>query len=167
MTDKSWTEIQALAVKAATGAEVPPAQALAFGSMLARHLADGGSEAPLSQALDTPATILALAHQVERMIETASVSGRVVGMREQDPGRRAMLISWLASLPCQAEITANADEVCATLSLSAPGLRARPARISIGSALFEQMQTLAARTYVPDSDASRAGGAGAGLMDLD
>ena len=167
MTDKSWTEIQALAVRAATGARVPRAQALAFGGMLARHLADGGAEAPLSKALETPTTILALAHHVETMIETASVSGRAVSIRQEDAGQRALLISWLASLPCQAVITASGPEIHAALSLSEPSARGRPARIAIGSDLFKQMQILAARTYVPDSDASRTSGAGAGLMELD
>ena len=167
MTDKSWTEIQALAVKAATGAAVPPAQALAFGAMATRHLADAGPEAPLSEALVDPNAVLDLAHQIEAMIETASVSEKPVGVSEQDPGRRALLISWLASLPCQAAITATSAEIRVRLSLTEPSARTRPARVAISSALFDQMQDLAARTYVPDSDASRATGAGAGLMELD
>ena len=167
MTERSWTEIQSLAVRAATGAQVPPAQALAFGAMLARHLADGGSEDPLSAALQAPDGVVTLAHKVETMIEQASLSPRIVTVCEADAGRRALLISWLASLPCQVEITASADKVRARLSLSEPSARARPTRVSIGSALSQQLQDLAARTYVPDSAASRRGGAGAGLMELD
>jgi len=167
MTEKSWTEIQALAVKAATGAAVPPAQALAFGAMATRHLADGGSEAPLSEALNDSGTIVDLAHQIEAVIETASVSEQPVRVSEPDTGRRALLISWLASLPCQAETNATSAEIRVRLSLTDPSARTRPARVHIGTALFDQMQDLAARTYVPDSEASRASGAGAGLMDLD
>lgn len=167
MTNRSWTEIQALAVKAAAGADVPAAQALAFGAMLPRHLADGGAEGPLAAALRTPADIVSLAHRVESMIEMASLSPRTVTAQEDDAGLRALLISWLASLPCQADITASAAEVKARLSLSEPSTRTRPARITIGSALLAQLQDLAARTYVPDSAASRESGAGAGLMDLD
>lgn len=167
MTEKSWTEIQALAVKAATGAQVPAAQALSFGAMVARHLADGGAEAPLAKALNRPGSILTLAHRVEEMIETASVSDRSVTASEDDAGHRALLISWLASLPCQAEITAKANQVHVNLSLTAPSARGRPARLPISDALFEQMQDLAMRTYVPDSATSRASGAGAGLMEID
>ena len=167
MTEKSWTEVQTLAVKAATGGAVPVAQALAFGAMCARHLADGGAEAPLGEALRSPETILSLALQVERMVETASLSPRIVTARENDAGRRALLVSWLASLPCQTEITANANEIQACLSLTDPSTRTRPARIALGAELFCRMQELAARTYVPDSAASRESGAGAGLMELD
>jgi len=167
MTDRSWNEVQALAVKAATGAAVPPAQALAFGAMCARHLADGGAEAPLGDALRAPETILSLALQVERMIETASLSPRIVTASEDDAGRRALLVSWLASLPCQTEINVRAHEIQACLSLTDPGTRTRPARIVLGAELFCRMQELAARTYVHDSAASRESGAGAGLMELD
>lgn len=167
MTDRSWTEIQALAVKAATGAAVPPAQALAFGAMATRHLADGGAEAPLADALRSPDTILTLAHQVEEIIETASISGQMVSIAAPNAAQRAVLISWLASLPCQAEITTQSEEIRVRLSLRDPSARTRPARVAIGTQLFDQMQTLAATTYVPDSAASRAGGAGAGAMDLD
>ena len=167
MTDKSWTEIQSLGVKAASGAAVPPAQALAFGAMVARHLSDGGAEAPLRAALAAPDTILGLAHQIESMVETASLSARIVSAQQSDAGQRALLISWLASLPCQADITTNGSKVQAHLSLTAPSVRTRPARVAISAALFAQMQDLAARTYVPDSAASRTSGAGAGLMELD
>ncbi|MEO1365430.1 MAG: hypothetical protein AAFU86_16825, partial [Pseudomonadota bacterium] len=68
---RSWTEVQALATRAAAGAGVPAAQSLAFGAMLARHLADGGDEAPLHAALAAPDRILALAQRVEEVIEAA------------------------------------------------------------------------------------------------
>lgn len=171
MTQKSWTELQSLAVRAASGASVPAAQALAFGAMLPRHLADGGAEAPLLAALDTPEVIVALAQRVEQMIEAASLSAHTVRVQEADAGQRAVLISWLASLPCQVALTNTQNDIHARLSLSEPSTRTRPARLEITETLFDRMQVLAARTYVPDSAASRAGGAGpaegAGLMDLD
>lgn len=167
MTQRSWTEVQALAVRAATGAHVPAAQALAFGAMVPRHLADGGSDAALLDALARPDVIVTLAHRIEELIETASLSPRTVSTTEPDADRRALLVSWLASLPCQAEVTVHADKVQARLSLGAPGTRTRPERLDVGDDLFARMQTLAARTYVPDSAASRHSGAGAGLMDLD
>ena len=166
-TEASWTELHALAVKAATGAGVPAAQALAFGAMLPRHLAEGGSEKLLADALQSPDMIVSLAHQVETMIEGASLSPRLVTAQNPDAGQRALLVSWLASLPCQAEIVALPDGVQAYLSLTAPSSRERPARITISNDLFAQLEKLAALTYVPDSVASRAAGAGVGAMVLD
>lgn len=167
MKQQSWTEIQALAVRAASGAGVPPSQALAFGAMLPRHLADGSDAAPLARALREPDIIIDLAHRVERMIEMASLSRRAVAVRDQDPDLLGLLVSWLASLPCHAEIETSDEGVNVCLSLLDPSTRARPDRIGIAEKLLIQMQELAARTYVADSDESRAHGAGAGLMDLD
>ncbi|MEO0389957.1 MAG: hypothetical protein AAF218_03355 [Pseudomonadota bacterium] len=167
MMEWSWTELQALGVKAATGAHVPPAQALAFGAMLPRHLADGGSEDPVLRALDAPKCIVTLALQIEQIVEQASVTNKPVKVSETDPGKRALVISWLAGLPCQAEISGHGADVTAALSLSAPSTRARPKRIPVSPELAAQLNALAARTYVPDSAASRASGAGAGLMELD
>lgn len=163
----SWTEVQALGVKAASGAGVPPAQALAFGAMLARHLADGGDEAPIAAALMAPDTIVALALRVEKVIEGASMNAGAVTVRERDAGQRAMLVSWLSGLPCQTDLKLVDDAITATLQLAAPSDRSRPDRVPLGPDLQAQMQALAAKTLVPDSDASRSGGAGAGLMDLD
>ncbi|WP_299369155.1 hypothetical protein [uncultured Tateyamaria sp.] len=168
MMDWSWTELQALGVKAASGAQVPPAQALAFGAMLARHLADEGDEAPVLRALEAPDTIVALAHAVERLVEAASISpAGTASTREGDAGRRALLVSWLNGLPCRSEVSVAGDTVRAMLSLVEPSTRARPVRIAVSQRLADALHDLAARTYVPDSAASRAGGAGAGLMELD
>lgn len=160
--ETSWTELHALAVKAALGAGVPPSQALGFGAMLPRHLADGGSETPLAAALQAPDAIVSLAHQIEIMIEAASLSPRLVSAKNPDAGQRTLLISWLTSLPCQAKVLATSEGVQACLSLHAPSCRERPARIVISHDLFAQLEALAARTYVPDSETSRASGAGVG-----
>ncbi|WP_299153280.1 hypothetical protein [uncultured Tateyamaria sp.] len=165
--DWSWTELQALGVKAASGAGVPAAQALAFGAMLPRHLADGGAEDPLIRALESPTRIVTLALQIEEMVERASITLEPVRMQQADAGRRALMISWLAGLPCQSEVSVSGTEVRAALSLAAPSKRGRPKRISVSEQLATQLRHLAERTYVPDSDASRNVGAGAGLMDLD
>ncbi|WP_299280895.1 hypothetical protein [uncultured Tateyamaria sp.] len=165
--DWSWTELQALGVKAASGAGVPAAQALAFGAMLPRHLADGGGEEPLIRALEAPDCIVTLAHQIEEMVERASITPKPVRMHQSDAGQRALMISWLAGLPCQSEVSVSGTEVRAALSLAAPSTRVRPKRIAVSEVLAAQLRNLAERTYVPDSDASRNVGAGAGLMDLD
>ena len=163
----SWTEVQALAVKAASGAGVPPAQALAFGAMLARHVADGGPQGALGAALSDPQLIVDLARRVETIVEAASVSATPVKATEQDTGTRAMLVSWLSGLPCKAELDVAGARVNVRLALAEPSTQKRPERLVLDAGLLQQMNDLAAKTYVPDSDASRAGGAGAGLMELD
>ncbi|WP_299742754.1 hypothetical protein [uncultured Tateyamaria sp.] len=163
----SWTEVQSLGVKAASGAGVPPAQALAFGAMLARHIADEGPQGAVAAALSTPEKIVALAHRVETIVEAASVTARPVDAVEDDAGTRAMLVSWLAALPCKAELDIAGPKVRISLSLSEPSARTRPERLHLDPSLSKQLDVLAAKTYVPDSDASRSGGAGAGLMELD
>ncbi|WP_299611309.1 hypothetical protein [uncultured Tateyamaria sp.] len=163
----SWTEVQTLGVKAASGAGVPPAQALAFGAMLARHVADEGPQGAVQAALDNPDRIVALAHRVETIVEAASITSKPVDATEDDAGTRAMLVSWLAGLPCKSELDVAGPKVRVSLSLTEPSTRGRPERLALTPSLTEQLNTLAAKTYVPDSDASRAGGAGAGLMELD
>lgn len=163
----SWTEVQALGVRAATGAGVPAAQSLAFGAMLARHLADGGAEVPVEAALDAPDQILAVAHRVEEIIEKASMSPRPVSTGEEDATARALLVSWLFGLPCRTAVEVRGSTVMAALDLKLPSTRQRPERLEVSTALMAKLTQLAAHTYVPDSAASRAMGAGARMMDTD
>mmetsp|Transcript_23748 Transcript_23748/g.42583 ORF Transcript_23748/g.42583 Transcript_23748/m.42583 type:complete len:136 (+) Transcript_23748:3145-3552(+) len=135
--------------------------------MIARHLADGGAEGPIATALTAPDTIVALALRVEKVIEGASMHASAVTVREADAGQRALLVSWLSGLPCQTDLRLADDAITANLQLSAPSDRPRPDRVPLSDALKGQMQALADKTLVPDSDASRSSGAGAGLMDLD
>ncbi|MBY5931805.1 hypothetical protein KUV51_02235 [Tateyamaria omphalii] len=163
----SWTEVQNLGVKAANGAGVPPAQALAFGAMLARHVADDGPQGIVATALSEPERIVGLAHRVETIVEAASISAKPVHAKEEDAGTRAMLVSWIAGLPCKSELEVTGAKLRINLSLTEPSARGRPDRLHLDPSLAALMTELAAKTYVPDSDMSRSGGAGAGLMELD
>ncbi|MDG1181749.1 MAG: hypothetical protein P8N30_03360 [Tateyamaria sp.] len=163
----SWTEVQSLAIRAARGADVPAAQASNFGNMLTRHLADGRDEAPLSEALKTQGAIVDLALRVEKVIEAASISSAPVSLSEDAPYLCALLVSWFNSLPCRTQVQLSGNTMTVTLSLSEPNARARPARITLSAEFYAQMHDLAANTYVPDSEASRMGGAGAEQMGLD
>ncbi|WP_147108628.1 hypothetical protein [Tateyamaria sp. syn59] len=163
----SWTEVQNLGVKAASGAGVPPAQALAFGAMLARHVADDGPQGAVTAALSEPERIVGLAHKVETIVEAASISSKPVLAKEEDAGTRAMLVSWIAGLPCKSDLEVAGAKLRINLSLTEPSTRGRPERLHLEPSLAALMTELAAKTYVPDSAASRSGGAGAGLMELD
>ena len=164
---RSWTETQALATRAAEGAGVPAAQALAFGAMLVRHLADGGAEAALRAALEAPERIVTLAQQAEEVIEAASTSSRPSKTLESDADQRALLASWLGALPCAAAVDVQGDAVLSALDLTLPSKRKRSERLVFSEDLYEGLKTLAARTYVPDSEASRVKGAGASQMEID
>ena len=161
----SWTEVQSLAVRAARGAHVPAAQARDFGNMLTRHLADGGAEAPLSEALKTRGAIVDLALRVENVIEAASITAAPVSLHEDAPDLCALLVSWFTSLPCRVQVQLSGSILTVTASLSEPNTRVRPARITLSAALYTQMHDLAAKTYVPDREASRLGGAGFELIE--
>lgn len=164
---RSWAEVQALGTRAATGAGVPTAQALSFSGMLTRHLADGGAEKPISDALDQPESIVALALRVEEIVERASVTGHIISEKEDDLGQLTLLASWLHSLPCQAAVSVDASNLSAKLDLACASTRTRPDRVHVSDDLYCKMSDLAARTYVPDSAESRALGAGADMMELD
>lgn len=163
---RSWNDVQSKATRAAMGAGVPPAQALAFGAMAARHLADGGDEGALGACLNTPAQIVVLAGQIEELVEAASISQGPVQLAPADKDRD-LLMSWARSLPCQCDAQSDDTGLAFTLALTQPSRLARPDRVRVGDALWAAMDALAIQTYVPDSAASQAFGAGAGLMDID
>ena len=158
---RSWAEVQDLAIKAALGIGVPPAQALAFGAMLVRHLDDALSEAPLLAALRRPDLITTLANRVEEIIEAASVSSGRMTVTDWDSNSRALLVSWLHGLPCKTRTQTLHEDVCVTLNLRAATERGRSERLFVSQKLWDQLTDLGARTYVPDSLTSRLHGAGA------
>ncbi|MEL7091218.1 MAG: hypothetical protein AAFN94_05745 [Pseudomonadota bacterium] len=164
--ERSWNEVQSKAARAAVGAGVPHAQALAFGTMVARLLSDGGDEDLVLRCLETPARVVSLAGAVEEAVEAASVAPDVVRV-PVDAFQRSLLSAWLRSLPCQAEIAEVADALMVKLELRLPNALERPLRVPVRETLWQAMEDLAARTYVPDSEASRSMGAGAGLMETD
>ncbi len=161
---RSWSETQALAERAALGAGVPFAQAARFGAAVARHLSEGRGPEMVAAALSQPSEIVALSLAVEEAVEAASRK-QVPHVIVQKPA--VLVASFLQSLPCDVELAPHADGLSATVRLDAQQKRARAARIDVPDALWSQMEVLAARTYVPESEASRARGAGAGLMELD
>ncbi len=161
---RSWTETQALAERAARGAEVPFAQSARFGAAAARHLAENRDSAQLSKALNEPDVLLQLSLAVERAIESASTGTEVQHMPS---GSVSLLQSYIESMPCSAEAQPDATGLVVRIDLSEPTTRKRPARVDVPDDLWAEMEALAKLTYVPDSAASRDKGAGAGLMELD
>ncbi len=160
----SANEIAALAAKAARGAGAPPAQAEAFGQATICHLAAGRDPGLLAQALFAlplgPITTLpgALMRVLEEATEdTAKGTLPATGLTE----------SYAEAQPFALTSTPTDQGFDITFTLTEPANRTMPARLALPVALTEKMKTLAARTYVPETEASRLSGAGAGLTDND
>lgn len=167
----SWsqTEITALATKAARGAGAPPGQAARFGKAAAVHLARGRNASELEQALATlpSGPIMCFAVDVERLLLARAGAGEIsIDLNAQTP--LALLESYLDALPfdvCLTEVAPNSLRV--TLVDASLKTHGPPERISGCDPLIARMMELAAQTFVPESDASRRAGAGAGLSDND
>lgn len=161
---RSWSEVQAMAERSALGAGVPFAQAARFGAAAARHLSENRKPDMIAEALNAPESITALSLEVERAVEAASSRGQPY-LIALNP--RELAASFLQALPCDAVFEPVKDGLKAMVLLSDPQRRPRQARLDVPDMLWQQMEALAAQTYVPESEASRAQGAGAGLMELD
>jgi hypothetical protein len=152
-----------LAVKAARGAGAPPAQAAQFGAAAVVHLSAGRDAGALDAALDAlpQGPIISLPIVLAQIAE-AEVEGIAQGPFPLDPAGLAR--SYVAALPCQASVTG--DEIL-HLDLNRPAARREVSRIHLSDDTYAGWSALAAKLLVPESDASRSSGAGAGLTDND
>lgn len=161
---RSWSEMQSMAEQAALGAGVPFSQAARFGAAAARHLGEERPADAIDTLLDAPDRIVAFSLEIERAIEAASLTQAPYEISEQP---HMLVASFLQSLPCGVRIEPVPGGLSVTVLLQEPQRRSKSARIDVPDALWAKMETLAARTYVPESDSSRERGAGARLMQLD
>jgi hypothetical protein len=160
---RSMNEVMVLATKAARGAGAPPAQAVQFGAAAVAHLADGKELQDLHSALaalpDGP--IISLPLEITRIAETAhrgSAQGRIT------VDGTTLLQSYVSTLPYQAQVL-QGNEI--NMDLNKPAARIAVQRIDLSEDAYAQLSALAARLLVPESEASRLSGAGAGLNDND
>ena len=160
----SANEIAALAAKAARGAGAPPAQAAAFGQATTCHLAAGRDPGLLAQALDAlplgPIAILPGA--LMRVLESATEDSATGTLPAT-----GLTQSYAEAQPFAQVCTSTGQGFEITFTLTEPADRPKPARLELPKDLAKKMQSLAARTYVPETEASRLSGAGAGLTDND
>ncbi|WP_436397561.1 hypothetical protein [Roseobacter sp. S98] len=162
----SWsaTEVSALAAKAARGAGAPPDQAARFGTAAAFHLMIGNAPQDLRlalQALPDGGPVMRLPVVLD---EAVSEGGRVFEMLPPD----ALVRAYVAVLPFAATLAAaDNDHWRVSVNVTKPAPKIEPLRITGCADLIDEMTGLAARTFVPESAASRAAGAGAGLTDND
>lgn len=163
----SANEVMTLAAKAARGAGAPPAQAADFGAAALRHLQAGREVDMLIDALKAlpSGPVIALPLVLMQILEN-STDGIAEGGLE--PGSNATLIqSYLDAQPFETQLENQAGSFHITLFPTK--LKAAPLmpRVDAPDDLLASFQSYAARILVPESDASRLSGAGAGLTDND
>lgn len=160
---RSANEVMVLATKAARGTGAPPAQAAQFGAAAVAHLCAGRSMDVLQAALNAlpQGPIITLPLAIARIAERA-VEGQSAGrIEDADP---SLVHSYLQALPYHAQFDAAG---AAQLDLTTAASRTIPQRIDLPVDIYDDWSLRAARLLVPESDASRLSGAGAGLSDND
>jgi hypothetical protein len=75
--------------------------------------------------------------------------------------------SYADALPFAARVTVIGEVLDIIADVQQPAAKASLGRLTLPDTLFDKMNALAARILVPESDASRRAGAGAGLTDND
>ncbi|MFC6583621.1 hypothetical protein [Sulfitobacter aestuariivivens] len=79
----------------------------------------------------------------------------------------ALAQSYVEALPFRQEVMADGEHFSVTLYLTEPAAPIPPARVELTADTTAHLSELAARILVPESEASRLAGAGAGLTDND
>ena len=167
----SWSanELSGLVAKAARGAGAPPEQAARFAHAAAVHLSQGREERALKSALDAlPAgPVVELYQWFTGILCQGDQNGQAAGQvlaTAPEPLIRSMAEAQPFALVAFA---AGSDGVWITWDMSRPNPAPPPGRCTISDDFAGYLTRLAARTFVPESDASRRAGAGAGLLDND
>ena len=158
---RSANEVMTLAAKAARGGGAPPAQAVDFGLACLRHLGAGRDPAALHAALDAlPAgPILDLPLAFRRAVEG---DGHAHVARHGGLAR-----SYTEALPFAHAVSETADGLGVAIDTATPSALPPPGRCALPPVLVRAFEDLAALTYVPETEVSRATGAGAGVTDND
>ncbi|AXI45677.1 hypothetical protein C1J03_06275 [Sulfitobacter sp. SK012] len=158
---RSLNEVAALAGKAARGAGAPAAQATRFGQAAVQHLCAGRDPQALTRALAAlpGGPILDLPLALMQQAEAQVVEGGF-----ETKGWDTLARSYVAALPFAATLN---EKNLLWIDLNTPAKRSPVARCDLPEDLCADWQALAAKTLVPETDASRLGGAGAGLLDND
>ena len=163
----SWSqaEVLALATKAARGAGAPAGQAQRFGQAVVAHLVREGSPEDLLNALyalpggaiiETPLSIDALLAEASSEVMTIA----------PDP-TNPLFESYVLSLPYAIEPCESDGLLVFRVSCAAPRPTTETARLHLNDKLVAKLRRFADATLVPESEASRSSGAGAGLDDND
>lgn len=161
----SWSvaEVMALAQKAARGGGAPAGQAARFGQVAAIHLGKARAADELARALGALPDGPILTYPLVLDAALGHCAAGTAAVQLPRPVG-ALMQSYLDALPFCARLTSAG---ALTLDVNANKTPDSLHRISDCEDLIGYMTQLAERTYVPESDESRASGAGAGLLDND
>lgn len=163
---RSANEVMGLAAKAARGGGAPPEQASAFGRAALCHLHAGRDLAYLKRALDAlpKGPILDFSVAFARVVESGTAPAR--GQIEASTWL-PLAQSYADALPYAVTVTVMGEVLDIIADVEKPKAKSALGRFVLPDTLLNQMNGLAARLLVPESDASRLSGAGAGLTDND
>ena len=158
----SANELSATCQKAARGAGFPMAQTQSFATAALRHIGVERPEDEIAKALihndDSPILTLPV------LLDHALIKGRATLQGGLTPD---LALSYAETSPWKMQIIRAGRAI----HLTCDGHRADriplPERLTISDTLWAHLQRLAAKTYVPATEASRLSGAGAGLSDND
>ncbi len=171
---RALSEVGAIVHKAALGAGIPVGQADDL-ARTAVHMA-GHREAlkPIVDALIEPQEAVDVAWGSDRLVIKAGHAamtapivkdGFATGVRKVRlcrPSHLSLVIAMLAEAGVQVQADGTLIE---KIGFATPDPVMGP--VDVPAEIWNAFATLAAKTYVPASDTSRAGGAGAGLTDND
>lgn len=170
----SLSEVGALVQKAARGAGIPLGQAEDLGQVAVYLAGTGGDVTLITQALEEPIGAVDVhwhAEWLEVRAGPAALIAPIVRDAFQmgfdyvvliEPLQSDLIIAYLAQSGMNATQTADAIKRGA---VAAPQKPVGP--VEIPDTDWTLWEKLAAKTYVPESTASRVAGAGAGLTDND
>ncbi|MBM1311777.1 hypothetical protein JQT66_16170 [Sulfitobacter mediterraneus] len=160
----SANEVMNLAAKAARGGGAPVAQAYAFGRAAACHLIAERPAADLDTALDAlpKGPILDLPLLLMACAEARQNEAVIPGGPLPD-----LTLSYAQSQSFACTATRSGSQITLSQTFDQPAAQLPIKRVMLPDALAAKMQALAAGLLVPETEASRRAGAGAGLTDND
>jgi hypothetical protein len=163
----SANEVMTLAAKAARGGGAMPEQATKFGRAVTCHLIADRDPDLLRSALEAlPDGPISTLFTVFESFQENALQGDVTGVIGAKQGG-GLVASYAESQPVLTKISEAGDILHVTTDLQIPAQRRSAQRVTMPDDLARYMNALAARILVPESDASRLSGAGAGLTDND
>ena len=160
----SANEVMNLAAKAARGGGAPVAQAYAFGRAAVCHLIAKRPTTDLDAALDAlpqgpileiPLTLMVCAEQ--QLLHSNISAGPLP----------ELTLSYAQSQSFACTATLSGTQITLSQTFDQPAVQMPAKRVTLPDTLAAKMQVLAARLLVPETEASRRAGAGAGLTDND
>jgi hypothetical protein len=157
-----------LATKAAGGASAPPAQAMAFGRAALCHLIAQRPMADLTEALGglPQGPIMQFPSAFIRLTETTTTTPSSTGQIDV-PEFSSLALSYAQALPFKTTARLAGATLTLDLDVDTPNQIPAVSRVTLPDEIYRHWQSLAARLLVPESEASRLSGAGAGLTDND